>query len=290
MISSAIHKDEAVSSKSISIFALEASESQPTDLPAGQKQPPVGPTTLWAVAYPEESAKIGALFWRLTGTGISSRLAEHCLRDIDSMQRVERPVKRFYSAITTVHPVYQTICTRIACLMERAPTGSPRSLAVNASDVFLYPSGMSAIYHVHQMLLKWRNLESVVVGFPYEVTVKMMETYGPSFKFYSLGTDEQIDKFEIYLDTKVRAGSMIQAVWCECPSNPLLYTVNLERIRRLANKHGFIVVVDETIGSFANVDVLGVADIVVTSLSKSFNGYADLLSGRYETQFKTQEW
>jgi cystathionine gamma-synthase len=147
-----------VSSKSISIFALEASESQPTDLPAGQKQPPVGPTTLWAVAYPEESAKIGALFWRLTGTGISSRLAEHCLRDIDSMQRVERPVKRFYSAITTVHPVYQTICTRIACLMERAPTGNPRSLAVNASDVFLYPSGMSAIYHVHQMLLKWRNL------------------------------------------------------------------------------------------------------------------------------------
>jgi cystathionine gamma-synthase len=83
---------------------------------------------------------------------------------------------------------------------------------------------------------------------------------------------------------------MIQAVWCECPSNPLLYTVDLERIRRLANKHGFIVVVDETIGSFANVDVLGVADIVVTSLSKSFNGYADLLSGRYETQFKTQEW
>jgi cystathionine gamma-synthase len=132
------------------------------------------------------------------------------------------------------------------------------------------------------MLLKWRGLESVVVGFPYELTIKMMEAYGPSLKFYSLGTDEEIDEFEIYLDTKARAGSAIQAVWCECPSNPLLYTVDLERIRRLADKYGFIVVVDETIGSFANVDVSGVADIVVTSLSKSFNGYADLLAGRYE--------
>lgn len=183
--------------------------------------------------------------------------------------------------MTTIHPVYQTVCTRIAYLMERAPTGNPRSLALKPSDVFLYPSGMSAIYHVHQMLLKWRGLESVVLGFPYELTIKMMETYGPSFKFYSAGTDEQIDEFEIYLESKARAGSMIQAVWCECPSNPLLYTVDLGRIRRLANKYGFIVVVDETIGSFANIDVLGVADIVVTSLSKSFNGYADLLAGRY---------
>lgn len=200
------------------------------------------------------------------------------------MQRVERPVKRFYSSMTTVHPVYQKIRTRIANLLEQAPTGTPRNLTVKSSDVFLYPSGMSAIYHTHQMLLKWRGLESVVVGFPYELTIKMMETYGPSFKFYSLGTDEQISEFEIYLDSKARAGSTIQAVWCECPSNPLLCTVDLERIRRLANKYGFLVVVDETIGSFANVDVLGVADIVVTSLSKSFNGYADLLAGRYETR------
>jgi cystathionine gamma-synthase len=131
------------------------------------------------------------------------------------------------------------------------------------------------------MLLKWRGLENVIVGFPYELTIKMMETYGPSFKLFSLGTDEQIDECEKYLDTKAQFGSMIQAVWCGCPSNPLLYTIDLERIRRLADKYGFIVVVDETIGSFANVDVLGVADIVVTSLSKSFNGYADLLAGRY---------
>ncbi|KAJ5174429.1 uncharacterized protein N7482_000306 [Penicillium canariense] len=274
--SPAINGDKAAPAKSVSVFALEIGESHPTMVRAGNTP---RPTTLWAVVYPEESAPIGAFFWRLTGTGISSRFAEHCLRRIEAMQRIEPPVKRFYSAMATVHPVYRTICTRIACLMERAPAGPRRSLTVNHSDVFLYPSGMSAIYHVHQALLKWRGLESVIIGFPYELTIKMMKTYGPSYKFYSLGTDEQIDDFEAYLDTKAQAGSMIQAVWCECPSNPLLRTVDMERIRRLADKHRFVVVVDETIGSFANVDALGVADVVVTSLSKSFNGYADLLAG-----------
>jgi cystathionine gamma-synthase len=46
-----------------------------------------------------------------------------------------------------------------------------------------------------------------------------------------------------------------------------------------ADKHGFFLVVDDTIGSFCNIDVLPVADVIVSSLSKSFSGYADLLAG-----------
>ncbi|KAJ5674111.1 PLP-dependent transferase [Penicillium macrosclerotiorum] len=275
--SSSLIREEAVSSKSISIFAIECGGSQPTAFYA--KNHTRASTNLWAVVYPEQAAKLGATFWRLTGTGISSRLAEHCLQDIESIRRTQRPERRFYSAVPIVPPVYQTICNRIAYLLERAPAQSHQALAVEDSDVFLYPSGMSAIFHVHQMLLSWRGLETVIIGFPYELTIKMMESYGPSFKFYSFGTDEQVDEFEEYLKGKARVGTMIQAVWCECPSNPLLHTVDLERIRRLADEYGFVVVVDDTIGSFANVDVLSVADIVVTSLTKSFNGYADLLAG-----------
>lgn len=68
---------------------------------------------------------------------------------------------------------------------------------------------------------------------------------------------------------------MIQVSWCECASNSLLTTPGLYKIRRLADKYGFVVVVDETIGSSANVDVLGVADITLSSLSKTFIGYGD---------------
>ena len=48
----------------------------------------------------------------------------------------------------------------------------------------------------------------------------------------------------------------------------------------LADRHDFVIVVDDTIGSFANVDVLGIADIAITSITKSFNGFADVLAGR----------
>lgn len=72
----------------------------------------------------------------------------------------------------------------------------------------------------------------------------------------------------------------MQAIWCECPSNPLLRTVDLQRLRQLANQHEILVVVDDSIASFANVNLLDVADIIVSSLSKYFSGYADVMAGR----------
>ena len=46
-----------------------------------------------------------------------------------------------------------------------------------------------------------------------------------------------------------------------------------------ADKYDFYTVVDDTIGSFCNVDVSSVADVIMTSLTKSFSGYADVMSG-----------
>lgn len=37
--------------------------------------------------------------------------------------------------------------------------------------------------------------------------------------------------------------------------------------------------VDDTLSSFCNIDVLSAADVVMSSLTKSFSGYADLLAG-----------
>lgn len=46
-----------------------------------------------------------------------------------------------------------------------------------------------------------------------------------------------------------------------------------------ADKYGFFLVVDDTCASFANMDLLGVADVIVTSLTKAFSGYADVMAG-----------
>ncbi|OBT62421.1 hypothetical protein VE03_08535 [Pseudogymnoascus sp. 23342-1-I1] len=47
----------------------------------------------------------------------------------------------------------------------------------------------------------------------------------------------------------------------------------------LADEYDFLLVVDDTIGGFCNIDLLGVADVVVTSLTKTFSGYADVMGG-----------
>jgi len=41
-----------------------------------------------------------------------------------------------------------------------------------------------------------------------------------------------------------------------------------------------MLVVDETVGNFVNVDVLPFADIVVSSLTKVFSGASNVMGGR----------
>ncbi len=75
----------------------------------------------------------------------------------------------------------------------------------------------------------------------------------------------------------------VLSLFTEFPSNPLLRAADLPRIRALADKYDFLVVVDETIGNFVNVEVLSYADIVVSSLTKIFSGAANCMGGRYVT-------
>lgn len=72
----------------------------------------------------------------------------------------------------------------------------------------------------------------------------------------------------------------ILALFCEFPSNPLLRSPDLVELRKLADEFGFIIVVDETIGNFINVEVASYTDIVVSSLTKIFSGDANVMGGR----------
>lgn len=74
----------------------------------------------------------------------------------------------------------------------------------------------------------------------------------------------------------------IIALFCEFPSNPLLRSPNLSELRKIADEYNFLIIVDETIGNFVNVDVLKFADIVVSSITKVFSGETNVMGGRYE--------
>lgn len=65
----------------------------------------------------------------------------------------------------------------------------------------------------------------------------------------------------------------------------MLITPDMPRLRRLANEHHFLILIDGTVGTFGNVDLLPYADVLMSSLTKMYSGYANVLAGWYVKLF-----
>lgn len=118
-------------------------------------------------------------------------------------------------------------------------------------------------------------------SFPYIDTLKLLQKFGPGAHFFGFGTSEDLVALEELLRTEQSEANPrpLQALFCEFPSNPLLRSPDLVKLRELANEYGFYLIVDETIGNFVNVEVLEWADIVVSSLTKVFSGDVNVMGG-----------
>ena len=146
----------------------------------------------------------------------------------------------------------------------------------SVDDVYLYSGGMNAIFNAHLALRSTvGEMKSVMYGFPYVDTLKVLEKFGPGTKFYGHGDKNDLDD----LERRLESGERYLSLFCEFPGNPLLKTPNLKHIRALADKYDFAVVVDETIGNFLNVHVLPYADVLVSSLTKIFSGDSNVMGG-----------
>ena len=73
----------------------------------------------------------------------------------------------------------------------------------------------------------------------------------------------------------------LAGLFCEAPSNPLLRCVDFERLLaiRAEAQPDVPIIIDDTIATVAHVDAFRVADVVTTSLTKSFSGEGDLMAG-----------
>lgn len=274
LVDPTLNPDGAVEEADSSLFAVKLSKG-PSQSEADFSCIP----QLYAVTHPRGGESQKMTFWRLNGRGISSRLAKQCLQCSDCQLE---PVSSALPAPPSSQRLaaHEVLCERVASLLSRAPINAVKPLP-RSSDVYLSASGMAALYHVNQSLLRWRSADIVMLGFPYELSIKMIETVGVPYQLYSFGTDTDIDNLESLLILRAKEGRKIQSVWCECPNNPVLRTPDMHRVRALADKYDFLFVVDDTIGSAANIDVTDVADIIVTSLTKNFSGYANVLGGSY---------
>lgn len=170
--------------------------------------------------------------------------------------------------------------------LDQALANSPsncnkRQTGLSEDDVYLFPCGMSAIFNTHRILLAQAEAKgqqprkSICFGFPYIDTLKILEKWGAGCQFYGFGSSACLDDME----KRLESGERFLALFAEFPSNPLLNSPDLLRIRQLAEKYDFAVVIDETVGNSINIDVLRHADVVASSLTKVFSGDSNVMGG-----------
>lgn len=232
---------------------------------------------LYAVTYPESRASEGKAFWQHTGAGISTRTAVYWLEHapfLDNRQiHAERSLKNL---------PYEEADEAAIKIRERiAESVSSLSLTVHLDDVILYPTGMSAISNTSLSIRTLFNREDsihkvAVFGFLYVDTFKVLsKIHGMECSLYGNGTKENLDTLEKDLDN----GLVIDALYTEFPGNPLLRSPDLERIYALSRKHGFVVVVDDTVTTSINVALFPYCDVICSSLTKMFSGGCNVMGG-----------
>lgn len=205
---------------------------------------------LWAAYFPAENLPVARAYWQHAGRIFSSRAAEDWL----DRRRLAAPD-----------------AARELVLRERLAGWS----GVPAENITLHPSGMAAIYAAFRMATARRpGRRTVMFGFPYTDTLKIQEKFGAGCEFLPRGDSDDLARLKDLLSREEIAG-----IFCEFPSNPLLNTPDLPALHEMASARGVPVVVDDTIGTFFNFDVLPHADLVATSLTKAISGEGDVMAG-----------
>ena len=145
-------------------------------------------------------------------------------------------------------------------------------------NICLAPSGMNAIYSIIRGLnsIQSHNGRDILVqfGWLYLDTMNIVNHHYPQQKVFPDITN--LDLLEKYLEVN---GLKISAIITEIPTNPLLTSVDIKRLRKLCNNYNIPLVIDTTFATPYNLDLKNYADIFVESLTKFACGNADVLMG-----------
>jgi len=143
-----------------------------------------------------------------------------------------------------------------------------------ASNIILSVSGMNAIYGALKGLKTSQKDTVVQLGWLYLDTMNIITNHGFKSKiFYDV---QQLDDLEEYLKSEAQN---VSAIVSEVPTNPLLLSADLERLRALCTKYEVFLIVDATFATPYNLDLRAYADIIIESLTKFACGNADVLMG-----------
>lgn len=153
--------------------------------------------------------------------------------------------------------------------------------AASPADIFLGRGGMNAFYaafkvlrdeqaamgRVHWIQLGWLYLDTACI------LEKMLPVGGQLFRHYDVA---DLDGLAQLLRTHSTA---IAGIVTEVPTNPLVETCDIEALQALARRHGVALILDPTIASPHNVNILSYSDAHINSLTKYAGNRGDVMVG-----------
>ncbi|MCC5834453.1 MAG: PLP-dependent transferase [Opitutales bacterium] len=151
----------------------------------------------------------------------------------------------------------------------------------SVDDIYLFRGGMSAFYAGFQCLRDLQQTQGkhvwVQLGWLYVDTIRVLE------KWAIPGKEPVIFHKVLDLDALERLfashGPDIAGVVTEIPTNPLVQTTDLPRLREICSRFGAALILDPTMASPHNVNILPYSDLHVNSLTKYASHEADTLIG-----------
>jgi len=202
-------------------------------------------------------------FVQHTGCGISSRQAEDLLV-AHGLRAAMHPEAIVASGAQAA--VESELAKLIGCEIQ---------------DVLVCASGMSAFYAGFRAVqkaqlakgrTKWLQLGWLYLDSGCVLKEFLSEDEPLDYCYDATSTETLIQKIEA-------CGESLACVVIECPTNPLVQVADLSRISEAVRACGGILMIDPTIASVYNVDVLPYADILVTSLTKYASYKGDVMIG-----------
>lgn len=213
-----------------------------------------------------EDAELVDRIWKYiqhVGCGVSSRQAEDLLVRFEHL--AEAHIEAIFAGDAAIE-VERHLAQLYNC---------------GTSDLWVCASGMSAFYagfravqavqrrrkRTHWVQLGWLYLDSGCI-------LKAFLSDGETLEYcYDVNeTDQLIERLAAL--KKTLAGVVV-----ECPTNPLVQVCDLKRVYAAVQANGGVLIVDPTVASVYNMNIMPYADVLVNSLTKYAAHEGDVMSG-----------
>jgi len=198
------------------------------------------------------------------GASLSSRHAEEILlhqgliRDREEINEQDSPDQYAREIIAQVH-----------------------GTGVSAERVLISSSGANAFYSLFRTAFQhYREKGKTIwirLGWLYLDTIETMELFaGEESKIITITELGNLDQLQ---EVFSQYGDQIAGVVTEYPTNPLLKSCDLEKVREFCNQSNALLIVDPTMASPKNAKVAHLGDVLVNSLTKYASWQGDLMIG-----------